>query len=71
MRLRSTGLGRTELEAKIIDVKRVDDVVIFYVTTTKPVKRHLRAGMQFGNIKGYAKASCTSFSSKDSFFCER
>jgi len=35
MRLRSTGLGKAELEGKIVDVKRIDDIaeVITYLAT--------------------------------------
>ena len=46
MRLRSTGLGRTELEADIIDIRKVDDLVIFFVNTTNPVKWRTRMGFQ-------------------------
>jgi len=42
MRLASTGLGKAELEAEVIDINRVDDVLIFYVNTTKPVKWRTR-----------------------------
>jgi hypothetical protein len=51
MRLRSTGLGRTELEAKIIDVKRVDDIIVFYVNTTKPVKWRVRMAFQEQDLR--------------------
>ena len=51
MRLRSTGLGKTELEGKIIDVKRVDDVVIFYVDIVKPVKWSTRMAFQEKDLR--------------------
>jgi hypothetical protein len=51
MRLRSTGLGKTELEAEIVEVKRVDDVVIFYVKTTKPVKWKVRMAFQEQDLR--------------------
>lgn len=51
MRLRSTGLGKTELEAKITDVRRVDDLVIFYMTTTKPVKWRVRMAFQEQDLR--------------------
>ena len=38
MRLRSTGLGRTEVEGEVVNIKKVDDLVIFFVNVTKPVK---------------------------------
>jgi len=52
MRLRSTGLGKTELEADIVNVKRVDDLVIFFVNTTKPVKWQTRMGFQEKDLRG-------------------
>ena len=51
MRLRSNGLGITELEAKIIDVKRVDDLIVFYVSTTKPVKWRVRMAFQERDLR--------------------
>ena len=51
MRLRSTGLGNTELEAKIVSVRRVDDLVIFFVNITKPVKWKTRMGFQRKDLK--------------------
>ena len=41
MRLRSTGLGRTELEGELVGVKIVDDLVIFFVNTTNQKDNHL------------------------------
>lgn len=52
MRLRSTGLGRTELEAEITKVKKVDDLVIFFVDVNKPVKWHTRMGFQEKDLRG-------------------
>ena len=51
MRLRSTGLGRTELEADIVKVKKIDDLVLFYVNTTKPVKWQTRMGFQEKDLR--------------------
>jgi hypothetical protein len=51
MRLRSTGLGRTELEAEVVSVKKVDDLVLFFVTTTKPVKWQTRMGFQEKDLR--------------------
>jgi hypothetical protein len=51
MRLRSTGLGRTELEAEVVDVKKVDDLVIFFVNTTNPVKWRTRMGFQEKDLR--------------------
>jgi hypothetical protein len=51
MRLRSTGLGRTELEADVIDIRKVDDLVIFFVNTTNPVKWRTRMGFQERDLR--------------------
>jgi hypothetical protein len=52
MRLRSDGLGKTELEAEITDIKKVDDLIIFCADTTKPVKWRLRMGFQEQDLRG-------------------
>jgi len=52
VRLRSTGLGKTEIEGKVIDVKKVDDVVIFYVDIIKPVKWKTRMAFQQNDLRG-------------------
>jgi hypothetical protein len=46
MRLRSTGLGNTELEAHITAIKKVDDLVFFCADVSKPVKWHTRMAFQ-------------------------
>jgi len=51
MRLRSTGLGRTELEAEVAAVKKVDDMVIFFAKVTKPVKWRIRMGFQERDLR--------------------
>ena len=51
MRLRSTGLGKTELEAELVDIKKVDDLVIFFVNTTKPVKWRTRMAFQERDLR--------------------
>ena len=51
MRLRSTGLGKTELEAELVDVKKVEDLVIFFVNTTKPVKWRTRMAFQERDLR--------------------
>jgi hypothetical protein len=56
MRLRSTGLGRTELEAEIVNIKKVDDLVIFFVNTTKPVKWQTRMGFQERDLRNLVLA---------------
>ena len=56
MRLRSTGLGKTELEADLISIKKVDDLVIFFVNITKPVKWRARMGFQERDLRELALA---------------
>lgn len=51
MRLRSTGLGRTEMEAELVNIKKVDDLVIFFVNTTSPVKWRTRMGFQEKDLR--------------------
>jgi len=56
MRLRSTGLGKTELEAEIVNIKKVDDLLIFFVDVTKPTKWHTRMGFQDKDLRDLALA---------------
>lgn len=42
MRMRSTGLGKTELQAHISSIEKVNDSIIFKVKTTKPVRWEVR-----------------------------
>jgi hypothetical protein len=51
MRLRSTGLGRTELEAEVVGIKKVDDLVIFFANTTAPVKWRTRMAFQEKDLR--------------------
>ena len=57
MRLKSTGLGRTELEGEIVNIKKVNDLVIFFVDITKPVKWHTRMGFQEKDLRELILAS--------------
>ncbi len=56
MRLRSTGLGKTEVEAEIVDVKKVDDLVIFFVVTIKPAKWQTRMAFQEKDLRELVRA---------------
>jgi len=56
MRLRSTGLGKTEPEGEVISVKKVDDVLIFYVDIVKPVKWYTRMAFQEKDLRDLVKA---------------
>jgi hypothetical protein len=51
MRLRSTGLGKTELEGKIVDVRRIEDIVVFYMDVIKPVKWRTRMAFQESDLR--------------------
>jgi hypothetical protein len=51
MRLRSTGLGKTELEGELVGVKKVDDLVMFFVNTTKPLKWRTRMAFQERDLR--------------------
>lgn len=42
MRMRSTGLGKTELKAHISSIEKVDDSILFKVKTTAPVRWEVR-----------------------------
>ncbi|MFC1868503.1 hypothetical protein ACFL0H_10255 [Thermodesulfobacteriota bacterium] len=64
MRMRSTGLGKTELEAEVDEIEPCDGILVLHIQTTSPVIWHVRtviqrkdifsmlkAGMKFGVIK--------------------
>ncbi|MFC2019828.1 hypothetical protein ACFLU4_07800 [Chloroflexota bacterium] len=46
MRFRSTGLGKTELEATPKSLEAAGGLLILHVQTTSPVRWHIRAGIQ-------------------------
>ena len=50
MRLRSTGLGKTELIGELTGLEKVDDLLIVHVKTKKPVVWHVRTGLQRKDI---------------------
>ena len=45
MRMRSTGLGRTELVGKFDGIMRDGDYLVLSVRTTSPVKWHVRTAL--------------------------
>lgn len=51
MRMKSTGLGRTELVGKLEKVNLMEDHLIFSVRTTEPVKWHIRVAIDNKDIK--------------------
>ncbi len=50
MRLRSTGLGKTELVGEVEDLKRMGDFLIMVVNTSKPVKWRVRAALNHEDL---------------------
>ncbi len=56
MRLKSTGLGKTEIEAEITGVKKIDDLVIFYMRTTRPVKWRVSMGFKEEDLRNLIRA---------------
>jgi hypothetical protein len=45
MRMRSTGLGTTELVGEISDITKTGGYIILHIKTNEPVKWHVRAAM--------------------------
>ncbi len=73
MRMRSTGLGETELVGEVKEITRVGAYLVLLVNTTEPVRWHVRTGMSSGDLFKVLwlmfKPSClifliTSFASK-------
>ena len=50
MRMRSTGLGKTELEADVASLELKEGMLLLNIQTTKPVIWHIRAGIQRKDI---------------------
>jgi len=50
MRMRSTGLGKTELLGKIADITRADDYLVLQVSTIEPVKWKVRVALDIKDI---------------------
>jgi len=51
MLFRSTGLGKTELVAKISSVTRQGDYLILHVDTIEPVRWRIRAGVSLKDLR--------------------
>ena len=52
MRLRSTGLGETELQANVDTVERKDGHMILHMRSTEPVVWHIRGAVGFKEAWG-------------------
>ena len=57
MRLRSTGLGKTELEGRVISVRRVEGGVVFYLDVVKPVKWHTSMTFEKNDLRSLVFAA--------------
>ena len=56
MYFRSTGLGKTQLTGKVVEMKRDGDFLVMHVDTTEPVKWRIRAAMNFRDLATLAAA---------------
>ena len=56
MLFRSTGLGKRELVAEIVAVKRQDDYLIMEVETSEPVRWMIRGGVTWKDLRVLVKA---------------
>ena len=50
MKMRSTGLGTTELVGEIDDITRAGGYLVLHVGTTEPVRWHVRAAMSGSDL---------------------
>ena len=57
MLFRSTGLGKAELIAEVIEVKRQGDYLIMEMKTTEPVKWVIRGGLSHRDLRTLLKAT--------------
>ena len=56
MLYRSTGLGKSELVAEVVAVKRQGDYLIMEMQTTEPVRWKIRGGLSRSDFKQLLKA---------------
>jgi hypothetical protein len=56
MLMRSTGLGKAELVAEIVGLKRQGDYLIMELQTTKPVRWKIRGGLSHKDLRVLLKA---------------
>ncbi len=65
MRVRSTGLGKTELICGIEDISRKGDFLLMSVRTTEPVVWHVRIALEYKDliklVKSCLKGSILAF----------
>ena len=56
MLMRSTGLGKAELVAEIVSLKRQGDYLIMELQTTKPVRWKIRGGLSHKDLRMLLRA---------------
>jgi hypothetical protein len=56
MLMRSTGLGKAELVAEIVGIKRQGDYLIMELRTTQPVRWKIRGGLSHKDLRMLLKA---------------
>lgn len=59
MRIKSTGLGKTELVGHIEEIKRVDDYLVISMRTAQPVRWHVRVAITPDDLRQMIKAGLT------------
>ncbi len=50
MRMRSTGLGKTELVGEIVSLKKEGDYLVLNMKIIEPTKWRVKAGLSFGDL---------------------
>lgn len=50
LRFRSTGLGKTMLQGEPADIMVVDDMLVFHIQSTTPVRWRIRAALTFRGL---------------------
>jgi len=60
MRVRSTGLGNTEMVANIDSIKRLDGHLLMTMASTSPVRWRIRIALNYRDIIGIAKVGILS-----------
>jgi hypothetical protein len=56
MLMRSTGLGKSELVAEIVTMKRQGDYIIMEMQTTEPVRWKIRGGLSHKDLRMIMKS---------------
>jgi hypothetical protein len=56
MLVRSTGLGKAELKAEIVEIRRQGDYLIMEMQTTEPVRWRIRGGLSLRDLRTLLKA---------------